>query len=184
MNMSSHDLPRQIRQCLGFPQNRVPSTFPSEGVVHERSCIQKLQRNGILYRKHRHLLDVTWALKLQSHVADSFQGECILTTTYLINILPSQILNNKYNIYFTNHHLYHILECLGVFVTPHRNKFAPRATLCVFTIYPFTKKGYKLYDTSSKNSLLVELWFFMKIYSPFYNLNLFSSTYRTTSLIL
>lgn len=57
-------------------------------------CIYALA-NGIVERELRHLLDVARALKFYSNVPDFFGGQCILTDTFLINKIPSPILNNK-----------------------------------------------------------------------------------------
>ena len=65
-----------------------------EGIIHYSSCNDDTpQQNGIAEHKNRHLLEITRALIFQMNVPKSFWGEVVLTATYLINRLASQILN-------------------------------------------------------------------------------------------
>ncbi|RDX66745.1 hypothetical protein CR513_54457, partial [Mucuna pruriens] len=63
------------------------------GVVHELTCVNTPQQNGVAERKSRHLLEVTRALLFQMSVLTVYWGEAVLTTTYLINKLPTRVLN-------------------------------------------------------------------------------------------
>ena len=64
-----------------------------EGMVHQSSCIDILQQNGIVERKNRDLLEVVRALILSSHVLENFWGEAVFTADYLINRMPSHGLS-------------------------------------------------------------------------------------------
>ena len=61
----------------------------SQGIVHQSSCIDTLQQNGVAERKNRHLLEVARSLMFTTHVPKIFRGEAVLTATYLINRMPS-----------------------------------------------------------------------------------------------
>ena len=67
----------------------------THGILHQSSCVNTSQQNGVAERKNRHLLETTRALMLNMHVPTYLWGEAILTATYLINRLPSRILNFK-----------------------------------------------------------------------------------------
>ena len=60
-----------------------------EGMVHQSFCIDTPQQNEIAKRKNRHLVKVAKTLMFSTHVVKSFWGEVVLTTTYLINSMPS-----------------------------------------------------------------------------------------------
>nr|CAN61071.1 hypothetical protein VITISV_006592 [Vitis vinifera] len=74
-----------IRMAARFGAKIVPF-----GVVGEDDIGQQ---NGIAERKNRHLLEVARALMLFSHVPKNFWGEVVLIATYLINRMPSRVLN-------------------------------------------------------------------------------------------
>jgi transposase InsO family protein len=136
--------------------------FQKEGIVHESSCVNTPQQNGIAERKNGHLLESTRAFMFQKNVPKSFWGEAVLTATHLINRLPSRVLGFKSpmeilstfypNLHTTNNLVPRIFGCVS-FVHIHsqsRGKLDPRALKCVFVGYSSTQKGYKCYHPPSK----------------------------------
>jgi hypothetical protein len=74
-----------------------------KGIVSQHSCPYTPQQNGVEEGKNRHLLDVVRTLLLESFVHSKFWVEALSTAIYLINRLPSQVMNFDSPYY----HLYH-----------------------------------------------------------------------------
>ena len=64
----------------------------NNGIIHQRTCVGTPQQNGLIERKNRHLLEVALAMTFTNNVPKLFWGEAILTGSYLINRLPSRVL--------------------------------------------------------------------------------------------
>lgn len=63
--------------------------------MFETSCAYTPQKNGVVERKHRHLLEMARALRFQASLPIEFWGECLMITTYIINKLPTLVFENK-----------------------------------------------------------------------------------------
>nr|KYP62136.1 Retrovirus-related Pol polyprotein from transposon TNT 1-94 [Cajanus cajan] len=132
------------------------------GIVHELTCVNTPQQNGVAERKNRHLLEVTRALLFQMFVPKNYWGEAVLTATYLINKLPTRILNGISPIesllsFIPSSSLISSLPSrvfgCTIFVHshhPNRSKLDPKALKCVFIEYPSNKKRYKCYHPQSR----------------------------------
>lgn len=101
------------------------------------------QQNGVVERKHRHLLETAGALKLHASLPTQFWGDCILAATYLINKMPMPNLNWKYpfEMLYDKPPSYANLKTIGCLcfadvTKPHKDKFESRAIWCVLIGYP------------------------------------------------
>ncbi|GJW81111.1 retrovirus-related pol polyprotein from transposon TNT 1-94 [Tanacetum coccineum] len=52
------------------------SLFMSKGILHHRSMAYTPQQNGVVERKHRHLLDTARAIRLHANLSIKFWGDC------------------------------------------------------------------------------------------------------------
>eukprot|EP00261_Vitis_vinifera_P034034 XP_019075277.1 PREDICTED: uncharacterized protein LOC100267868 isoform X5 [Vitis vinifera] len=137
--------------------NHSLSTYLEEnGIIHQSSCVNTPQQNGVAERKNRHILEVARALLFTSHMPSQFWGDS--KSFFLIRDLV---------------HIFHFVSlgplCLSTPLGPKRNKFDPRALKCVFLGYSSTQKGYKCYDPVSKK-LYVSLDVTFFEHTPYYSL--------------
>lgn len=126
--------------------------YNHKGIVHETSYTNTPQQNGVVERKHGHLLNAARALRFQVGLPIKFWGECVLMAAYLINCTPTPLLSSKtpYELLFGSIPSFSHLKifgclCFATNTNASKTKFEARASRCVFLGYPYAQKGYKLY---------------------------------------
>jgi len=92
--------------------------------------------------------------------------------------MPSSILNNKspfevfYKISPTYDHLRSFgYLCYAATLKRNRDKLQSRANSCIFIGYPFSQKGYKLFDLKSKKVIISKDVVFHETIFPFHSLH-------------
>ena len=122
-------------------------------ILHQTSCVDTPSQNGVVERKNRHLLEIARALLFQMHLPKYFWVDAVSTTCFLINRMPSSILNwvTPFQTLFPHKSLFPIEPC--VFgctcfvwdVRPHVSKLDPKSFKCIFLGYSRVQKGYRCY---------------------------------------
>lgn len=145
-----------------------------KGVMHQASCVGTPAQNGRVERRHRQILAIARSLRFQSGLPIKFWGECILTATFIINRVPSPVLDNKTPFECLYHSLpdysvFKVFGCLCYASVHDSNKFDPRAIRSVFVGYPYGCKGYKLLNLATKQIFVSRHVIFHEQTFPFLN---------------
>jgi histone deacetylase 1/2 len=147
-----------VQSDWGGEYRRLHKYFENTGIAHRVSCPHTHQQNGSIERKHRHIVETGLSLLAQSCMPVTFWDEAFLASTYLINRLPTRVIDNatplerllgdkaKPN--------YHMLKAFGCACFPNlrpynAKKLSFRSKECVFIGYSGNHKGYKCLDTST-----------------------------------
>ena len=84
---------KTIRTDNGF-EFSMHDFYALKGIIHQTSCVKTPKQNGIVERKHQHLLNVTRALLFQANLPHSFWCFALIHVAYLINCIPTPFLQN------------------------------------------------------------------------------------------
>ncbi|KAD2393896.1 hypothetical protein E3N88_40873 [Mikania micrantha] len=127
------------------------------GIIHRRSCPYTSEQNGIVERRHRHVMETRLTLLAQSHLPQLFWQFAFETDVYLINRLPSRVSSNKspFEHLFKRQPDYSFLRVFGCQCFPYlrpynRHKMDFRSTPCVFLGYSPVHHGYRCFDPNSE----------------------------------
>lgn len=106
----------------------------------------------------------------------TFWAEAVLTAVYLVNKLPTKVLQNSSPFYklFGNQPEYNSLRVFGCVCYPWlrpytSNKLEARSKLYIFIGYCSVSKGHRCYDQSTGRVKLVAMFCSRKIY--FHSIN-------------
>ncbi|RVW18940.1 Retrovirus-related Pol polyprotein from transposon TNT 1-94 [Vitis vinifera] len=131
------------------------------GVIHQTTCSNTPQQNGVVERKNRHLLEVVRASLIAAKTPISYWGEAITYAAYLINRVPSSSINFQTPLQALTNAVVaptvpnlppRVFGCVA-FVHLHkhqRTKLTSHALQCVFIGYALHKKGYRCYHPPTR----------------------------------
>ena len=158
INMARNQFDKQVKvvrsdNAVELDDKLCKPMFDTLGIIHQTSCVDTPEQNGRVERRHRNLLEMARALKLQAGVPSQFWGDCVLAAAHITNRLPSQVLNNKspYEVLYNTKPGYEHLKTFGCFVVAYNpdksgDKLNIRGVPCIFLGYPTTQKGYRVYN--------------------------------------
>lgn len=146
--------------ALEFQDSNCKILYDVHGIIHQTTCVFRAQQNDRCERKHRNVLEMARCLRLQVGLAKYFWGDCVLTSAYLINRLPTSSHHHKtpYEVLHHKQPTYNHLKpfgCLALAYNPALNndKLNPRVP-CLFLGYLVTQKGYKLLNLLTKHTFV------------------------------
>lgn len=162
-----------------FQDGDCRNLYLEKGILHQTSCVDRPQKNSRVERRHRNLLEMARALRLQAGLPVRMWGDCLLAAVYITNRAPSKVIEHKcpYKIMFNKKPNYHMLKTFGCLVMSYNpirdnDKFKERGVPYISIGYPLGKKGFKLLNLHD-NSVFVSRD--VKFYEGIYLLEIFKS---------
>lgn len=144
------------------------------GIDLHVSCPGTPGQNSVAERKHQHIVEMGLTKIFHANMPLSLWVDVFLTTVYLINRLPSSILNNESPYYklYNRHPDYRGLRVLGCQCFPslrHQgsSKFDKKTYPCVFIGYSSIHKGFRCLEPKTKRVYISRHMVFDESVFPF-----------------
>lgn len=146
----------------------------NQGIIHQKTEPYTPQHNGVVERKHKHLLQLARSLMVEASMPKRFWPYSLLMATRIVNRLPTVILRWKspYEVLYKKTTRIYIPQNLWLLAyatntIPHKRKFENRAHKCVFIGYSPGQKAFKLYNLDTRETMVSrDVVFYEKIF-PF-----------------
>ncbi|KAG8489064.1 hypothetical protein CXB51_017032 [Gossypium anomalum] len=144
-----------------YLSERFQKLCEESGIHHQLTNFYTPQQNGVCERKNRTVLNMARCLLFQSKLPSNFWAEAVNTSVYLLNRLPTHAVKDK-----TPFEAWHGLKptvshlkvfgcvCYAHIPVEKRNKLEERAVPVILVGYSSTKKGYRVYNPSTKGILI------------------------------
>jgi hypothetical protein len=150
----------------------------SLGILHQYSCPRTSQQNGVVERKHRHIVDIGLTLISQASLPLTFWPYAFSTAIFLINRLPSVHHHyiSPWQALFGSSLDYASFRSIGCTCYPllrpySSHKLLPRSTKCIFLGYPSNAKGFLCYEPLSYHFYVSRHFRFNESSFPFQSLS-------------
>ena len=145
-----------VQTDWGGEYQALQSFFKRIGIGHRVSCPHTHQQNGSAERMHHHIVEMGLSLLAHASAPLKFWDEAFLTAVFIINRLPTPVLNNDSPFFrlFNTQPNYTFLCTFGCACWPNlrpcnTKKLQFRSKQCVFLGYSNLHKGYKCLDPAS-----------------------------------
>ena len=142
------------------------------------SCPYTPQQNGRAERKHRHIVETSLAMLFNAHVPAQYWVDAFTSATYIINRVPSPLLDNKspFELLFGQEPNYSNFRVYGCQVFPYlrdyaKHKLEPRSLPCIFIGYSSSHKGFRCLDPSTNRIFISRHGRFNESYYSFKDTN-------------
>ena len=118
--------------------------------IHQTSCTDTLEQNGVAETKHRHIVETAHHLLLSTSVPNEFWGEVVLTSVSLINTISYSHNSGLFPFeklygHVPDYSSFRVFCCTYFVLCPQAecNKLFTCSAICVFMDYGEGKKGYR-----------------------------------------
>jgi len=139
-----------------FISKNLQSHFTKYGIHHQFSCPYTPSRNGRAERKHRHITETGLTMVFHSTVPLHFWVEAFSTAVFIINRLPTLVLNetSPFEILYGKSPLYTTFQIFGCLCFSNlcdyaKHKFEQKSLPCIFLGYHTSYKGFRCLDLVS-----------------------------------
>ena len=118
------------------------------GIARQLTILYMPQQNGVAERMNRTLLDMVRSMVAQAKLPISFWGDALMTTAYILNIVPSKsIPSTPYELWKCVKPGLNIKRPWGCATYLHNvsheyGKLCPKRKKCIFIRYSGSSKGY------------------------------------------
>jgi transposase InsO family protein len=137
------------------------SSLARHGIIHQTTCPYTPQQNGVAERKNRHLMEVARSMMFHNNVPKRFWNDAVVTACYLINRIPTKVLNDvsPFEVLTKTKppidHL-RVFGCVCYVFVPgeQRNKLEAKSIKGMFIGYSITQKGYKCYIPDTRRVIV------------------------------
>ncbi|KAK1414359.1 hypothetical protein QVD17_30103 [Tagetes erecta] len=147
---------KNVQTDWGGEFRNLSTYFNSIGITHRRSCPHTSEQNGIVERRHRHVVETGLSLLAESAVPRRFWHFAFDTAVYLINRMPSRSNSNTspFEIVYKRQPDYSFLRIFGCQCFPYLRPYHPhkidfRSTPCIFLGYSPDHHGYRCLDPTT-----------------------------------
>jgi len=148
---------KSVQTDWGGEFRNLSSFFSKLGITHRLSCPHTSEQNGLVERRHRHVVETGLTLLAQSHVPQHFWHFAFDTAVYLINRMPSRTNSNisPFEHVFKRKPDFSFLRVFGCRCFPHlrpynKHKIDFRSIPCVFLGYSASHHGYRCFDPDTE----------------------------------
>ena len=161
---------KSVQSDWGGEYRPFSTLLASFGLSHRLTCPHTHHQNGVVERKHRHIIDLGLTLLHHASLPLQLWDYAFTTFVYLINRLPIASLKfaTPFVTLFKKEPDYHFLKNFGCACFPllrpyHTHKLNFHSQECLFLGYSSSHKGYKCLSSGkvyiSKDVLFNELRF-------------------------
>uniref|UniRef100_A0A803QD60 Integrase catalytic domain-containing protein n=1 Tax=Cannabis sativa TaxID=3483 RepID=A0A803QD60_CANSA len=148
---------KRLRTDLGGEYQALQNIVIENGIDFHHSCPHTSAQNGRAKRKHRHVVEMGLTLLAQAHMPLKYWWETFQTAVYLINRLPTPILENKspFETLYIKEPDYAFLKVFGFACFPcirpyQAHKFQFHSLKYVNLGYSESHKGYRCLTPTGK----------------------------------